>query len=191
MILLLVALLAACAGSRDSARSPTPDHVPTQTLADGHVAVLVREFDDEVKLGGGREQRMHVRYLWDYTAACAREVQTAPDGALLSDRLQPGLTLNATEAELAYAVALLREEASINARFTGDSDIYGGFSYREPGHAECDVGSRCIHVIVSRDQGRYKVAHAIVDLQRAHVVDANYDPDLGGIAESNKEAVKQ
>ena len=85
LMLPLCVLLAACAGTREAERSPTLAHVPTQTLPDGHVAVLVREYDDEVKLDGGREQRMHVRYLWDYTAAMAREIQTTPDGALLSD----------------------------------------------------------------------------------------------------------
>jgi hypothetical protein len=167
LILPLCALLVACAGTREAERSPTLAHVPTQTLPDGHVAVLVREYDDEVKLDGGREQRMHVRYLWDYTAAVAREIQTAPDGTLLS-----------------YAVALLRADKAIDARFTADSDIYGGFSFREPGHEACDVASRCIHVIVSRDGGRYKVAHAIVDLQTARVIDPNYDPALGGVLET-------
>lgn len=184
LALAVLVVLAACAGTREVARSPTLAQVPTVTLPDGHVAVLVREYDDEVKLGNGLEQRMHVRYLWDYSAAAAREIKTAPDGALLADALKPGLTLNATAAELAYAVALLREDAAIDARFTADSDIYGGFSFREPGHDHCDIGSRCIHVIVSRDGGRYKVAHAIVDLQRARVIDPDYDPELGGVAES-------
>lgn len=177
-------LLAACAATRMAAPSPTLAHVPTQTLPDGHVAVLVREYDDEVKLGGGREQRMHVRYLWDYSAAVAREIQVAADGTVLSDTVKPALTLNATEAELAYAVALLREDPAVDARFTADSEIYGGFSFREPGHEHCDTGSRCIHVIVSRDGGRYKVAHAIVDLQQARVIDPDYDPELGGVAET-------
>mgnify|MGYP001440944863 CR=1 FL=1 len=184
-------VLAACAGGNTALRSPTLDHIATLQLPDGHDAVLVREYDDEVKLGDGREQRMHVAYLWDYTAAVARERQTAPDGSLISDRLLPALTLNATAAELAYAVALLRQDAAINARFTDDSDIYGGFSQREPGDAHCDLGSRCIHVIVSRDSGRYKVAHAIVDLQRGRVVDPDYDPELGGIAEVNQKAARQ
>ncbi|MBK6725787.1 MAG: hypothetical protein IPG63_00775 [Xanthomonadales bacterium] len=183
--------LAACAGSNASLRSPTLDHVATLQLPDGHDAVLVREYDDEVKLGDGREQRMRVTYLWDYTAAVARERQTAPDGSLISDRLLPALTLNATDAELAYAVALLRQDAAIDARFTDDTDVYGGFSQREPGDQHCDLGSRCIHVIVSRENGRYKVAHAIVDLQRGRVVDPDYDPELGGIAESMQKAARQ
>jgi hypothetical protein len=184
-------LLAACAGQRVAEPSPTLAHVPAQTLPDGHVAVLVREYEDAVKLGDGREQRMHVRYLWDYSAGLAREIQTAPDGRLLSDRTLPALTLNATEAELAYAVALLRRDQAIDARFTADSDIYGGFSYREPGHEHCDAGSRCIHVIVSRDGGRYKVAHAIVDLQTARVIDPDYDPELGGVAETPTKAANR
>lgn len=191
LMLPLCALLVACAGTREGERSPTLAHVPTQTLPDGHVAVLVREYDDDVKLDGGREQRMHVRYLWDYTAAMAREIQTTPDGALLSDTTKPALTLNATDAELAYAVALLREDRTIDARFTADSDIYGGFSFREPGHEACDKASRCIHVIVSRDSGRYKVAHAIVDLQTARVIDPDYDPDLGGVLETPLKAANQ
>ena len=188
LLLASTLLVTACAGTREAERSPTLAHVTTQSLPDGHVAVLVREYDDEVKLGDGREQRMHVRYLWDYTAAVAREIQTAPDGRLLSDRVLPALTLNATDAELAFAVTLLREDKTIDARFTADSDIYGGFSFRKPGHARCSTGSRCIHVIVSRDGGNYKVAHAIVDLQTAQVIDPNYDPDLGGVAETTLKA---
>lgn len=184
-------LLAACATQRASDVSPTLAHIPTHTLPDGHVAVLVRDYEDEVKLGDGREQRLRVRYLWDYSAAVAREIQTAPDGSVLSDTLKPGLTLNATDAELDYAVALLREDREVDARFTKDSDIYGGFSFREPGHPSCDLHSRCIHVIVSRDGGRYKVAHAIVDLQSARVIEANYDPELGGVLETPLKALNQ
>lgn len=190
-VLPMLAALVSCAHMSAADDAATVAHVPTVTLADGHVAVLVREYDDEIKLGDGREQRLHVAYFWDYTAATARERHTAVDGTTLKDELIPALTLNATEAELAYAVALLRQDPAIDARFTADSDIYGGFSYREPGHADCDVGTRCIHVIVSRDQGRYKVVHALVDLQHARVVDDNYDPELGGIAESPSKAGKR
>ena len=177
------ALLAACASAPTVRPSATMDHVPHLTLPDGHIAVLVRGYEDEVKLGGGREQRRRVEYLWDYTDAVARERQTTLDGTPISDRILPALTLNATEAELAYAVKLLRADPAIDARFTADSDIYGGFSFRETGHASCDLHSRCIHVIVSRDEGNFKVAHAIVDLQTARVIEPEYDPALGGIAE--------
>jgi hypothetical protein len=181
LTLLAAAALAACAHA--PSRSPTLAHVPVLQLADGHEAVLVREYDDEIKLGGGREQRVHVRYLWDYSAASAREIHTDLEGALLRDDLQPALTLNATAEELAHAVRLVRADRAIDARFTADTDIYGGFSFREPGHRDCDLGSRCIHVIASRDHGQYKVVHAIVDLQTARVIDPDYDPTLGGIAE--------
>ena len=185
---LAIAMLAACATAPPTRLGSTIDHVPTMTLPDGHVAVLVRSFEDEVKLPDGTEERRRVEYLWDYSAGIARERHLTMAGAVLSDETLPFVTMHAIEAELDFAVTLLRANPEIDARFTADTDIYGGFAFREPGHAICDAGSRCIHVIVSRDQGRFKVAHAIVDLQTARVVDDDYDPDLGGIAEFKKES---
>ena len=136
----------------------------------------------------------------DRPAAVAAELERSGfDGNnyLASRVLKPGqraarvALFSRSAATGAPTVALLRADKAIDARFTADSDIYGGFSFREPGHEACDKASRCIHVIVSRDGGRYKVAHAIVDLQTARVIDPNYDPDLGGVLETPLKAANQ
>jgi hypothetical protein len=182
---LVVVAVSACASLPGSpVRSPALDHVPVVRLPDGHEAVLVRDYGDEQKIDGG-ERRVRVEYLWDYSAGAARVRTLDLDGRVLEDHTQPGLTLNATPQELEYAFELARSEPSLAAKARGHADVdwYGGFSFREPGHAGCDLGSRCVHVIASRDGGRHKVLHALVDLQRGRVVVAEYDPSMGGIAD--------
>lgn len=177
---LAVAVLSGCATvPPPPQRSPTLAHVPVVVLPDGHEAVLVRSHGDEWKLADGT-RRVSVEYLWDYTAAVARVRIVGADQVVFEDEPRPGLTLNATDEEMAWAYEIARGDPQIAARLTPDVVYYGGFSYREPGHADCNRGSRCIHVIASRDGGRRKVFHALVDLQTARVVDPDYDPALGG-----------
>lgn len=188
LVLWGAAALSACASVPVApGRSPSLAHLPVVQLPDGHEAVLVREYGDEQKRDG-TEVRVRVEYLWDYTAGAARVRTLDLDGKVVEDRTQPGLTLNATPEELEYAFELTRAEPALAAKARGVADVnwYGGFSFREPGHAGCDVGSRCVHVIASRDAGRHKVLHALVDLQRGKVVVADYDPSMGGIADSSK-----
>jgi hypothetical protein len=182
-------LLAACAGAPVATTAPAAtrpevlDHVPVVRMADGHEAVLIRGYEDEIKNEDGSEQRVDVRYFWDYTAASAREVHTAiGSGEVVFDRLQPDNIMLTTPAELAFAYVVLRRDPAIDAKFTDDTKPYGGFAFREPGHPICAEHSRCIHVIASRDYGRERIAHAIVDLQTARIADPDYHPALGGPA---------
>jgi hypothetical protein len=160
-------------------RSPTLAHVPVVELPDGHEAVLVRSFGDEQKTPDG-DRRVQVEYLWDYTDAVARRRTLDGSGAVIGDEREPGLTLNATQPELDWAIAIVKADPVVSVKLVGEVVYYGGFSYREPGHPDCDLRSRCIHVIGSRDGGRGKVFHALVDLQTSRVVAPDYDPALGG-----------
>ncbi len=47
---------------------------------------------------------------------------------------------------------------------------YAGFPYRQVEQPMCAAHSRCVHVIVSADDGQRHVAHAIVDLMTRKVV---------------------
>lgn len=180
-----VAVTACATLPQSGARSPTLAHVPVVALPDGHEAVLVRSHGDEWKLADGT-RRVSVEYLWDYTAAVARVRTVGGDGVVLDDEPRPGLTLNATDEEMAWAYEIARADPRIASRLTPDVVYYGGFSFREPGHPDCDRASRCVHVIASRDEGRYKVFHAMVDLQAARVVDPDFDPAMGGLNEPRK-----
>lgn len=68
-------------------------------------------------------------------------------------------------------------------RATPDLQFDDGFSYREPGDPACDLHSRCIHVVASRDAGAHITIHAIVDLMQGRVVNPDYDPRTTGIAD--------
>lgn len=172
--------LSACASlPEEKGRSPTLAHVPVVKLPDGHEAVLVRSFGDEQKTSEG-DRRVQVEYLWDYTSAVARKRTLDGDGSVVGDESEPGLTLNATQPELDWAIAIVKAHGELSVKLVPDTVYYGGFSFREPGHPDCDLRSRCIHVIGSRDGGRRKVFHALVDLQTARVVAPDYDPALGG-----------
>jgi hypothetical protein len=160
-------------------RSPTLAHVPVVALPDGNEAVLIRSFSDEQKTPEG-DRRVQVDYLWDYTDAIARRRTFDSSGAMIEDEREPGLTLNATQPELDWAIAIVKADPDVSVKLVPEVVYYGGFSFREPGHPDCDLRSRCIHVIGSRDGGRRKVFHALVDLQTARVVAPDYDPALGG-----------
>ncbi len=181
VLLISVAIaLSACASvPQGPERSPTLAHVPFVELPDGHEAVLVRSFGDEQKTPDG-DLRVQVEYLWDYTGAVARKRTLDGDGAVVGDESQPGLTLNATQPELDWAINIVKADRELSVKLVPDTVYYGGFSFREPGHPDCDLRSRCIHVIGSKDGGRRKVFHALVDLQTSRVVAPDYDPALGG-----------
>jgi hypothetical protein len=150
----------------------------------------VRESVDEVKFDGGGEERLRVQYLWDYTAGQAIRRTYATDGTFRTAEPMPNVTLNATDRERDYAFGLVRAAPDLARRITPTTTLFGGFSFREPGHPDCDVGSRCIHVVGSENQGRRHVLHAIVDLMTGRVVDPEYDPGMRGIAQNRKKGDK-
>jgi hypothetical protein len=180
-------LLGACAvspGPELAAGSPTLGHVQVVALPDGHQAVRIRSYSDELKTAHG-DQRVSVEYLWDYTGKVARQRTFDTAGVLIEDVSRPGLTLNATDEELAWAIEVAKADPVVAPRLLADTTFYGGFGFREPGNPDCDLGSRCIHLIGSRDGGRSKVFHALVDLQTARVVAPDFDPAMGGIEDQS------
>ncbi len=145
--------------------------------------VLVREYVDSVKTPHGDEYQ-RVQYGWDYDQKVAIQRISKLDGSLISVDAQPNLTLATTPDELAFAFKLVREHAALKALAArADAQIYGGFILTSAPHAGnlsaanrlCTKGSRCVHVIISGgSEGQEPLAHAIVDLARGQVVDADY-----------------
>lgn len=134
--------------------------------------VVVRSYDDVFKLDG-RDVPVHVEYAWDYGRAIAIQRITDAQGRV-SVHDQVGMTLNLTEDEKAYAFDLARADPQIGPQILAADHVYGGFSYREPGDAACDTGSRCVHVVASAGDGWRKLVHAIVDLQTGTVVHPHF-----------------
>jgi hypothetical protein len=156
--------LLACANTSRTALPPAPEGF-----------VLVREYVDSFKTDKGDEYRK-VQIGWDYQQQVAVEKFFELSGEKISEKALPGLTLRATDTELTFAYALVRQHPSLEKRLKTrkDAEFFGGFSLREP-EGECVKGSRCIHVIVSGGvQGQENIAHAIVDLASRRVVNPNY-----------------
>ena len=168
---------------RLASQPPVPESLVYEKTADGRELLLIREYYDDVKLPGG-EERWRVQYLWDYANGVAVQRIFNSDGSVRSLEPKPALTLNATEGELAFAIALVERDARIAPHLTADATYYGGFSFREPGVAACNMRSRCVHVFAVRDEGRVRLVHAIIDLMTVRVVIPDYDHDLKSAADA-------
>lgn len=177
--------LAGCAQHGVRVESPTLVRAGLvyERTADGRELLLIREYYDDVKLPGG-EERWRVQYLWDYANGVAVQRIFNNDGSLQSLEPKPALTLNATEAELAFAIELVKHDVRIAPHLTADATYYGGFSFREPDVEACNMRSRCVHVFAVRDEGQVRLVHAIVDLMTARVVIPDYDHDLKSAADA-------
>ena len=179
---LLALALAGCtagAPTRDSApaESPALAHVPHETTAEGDKVVVVRDYVEPMKMDGRDEDR-RVQYVWNYSRGLTqRRVWNAGgDGYEVLD--MPGLTLNATQAELDYAFSVVRDDRHYADVMTPDTLLQGGFSVREA-NSECDARARCIHVFGVRDDGSTRVLHAIFALGTGKIVDYEYDAASG------------
>lgn len=178
--------LSACASLPDAPAAAAAPVVPTVASASGHRIHVVRESNELHKSDRG-DQRVRVQYAWDYSRGIAvRRVFAESASVPVEDDL-PAVTLNATEAEREFAFALVRADRRLAPRITATTTLFGGFSFREPGHPQCDVRSRCIHVVGSADSGERHVLHAIVDLMSGTIVDPDHDPGMRGIAQDRKD----
>lgn len=177
--------LSACAGVQVAPTAAVAPPVPTIVSAAGHRIHLVRESNELRKTAAG-DERVRVEYAWDYSRGIAVRRVFAGDAGVPVEEDLPVVTLNATEAERAFAFALVRADRRLAARITPSTTLFGGFSYREPGHPACDVRSRCIHVVGSADGGQRHALHAIVDLMSGTIVDPDHDPGMRGIAQDEK-----
>lgn len=172
-----LSFLSACS-TTSSTSNITAAQTPAPQRPTGFVSV--RKYVDSVKTETG-DQYQNVEYGWDYDKGVAIERISTLDGALISKKEWPSLTLRATDAEMEYAYALVRADPRLKATATRkDARFYGGFSFAERENLDdasrpCQEKSRCVHVMVSGGpNGEENIAHAIVDLALGQVVIANY-----------------
>lgn len=170
--LALVAALAACQTRPPAATLGRSDRVhPEGVVAPPSGIVVVREYVDPQKIDG-KEAYYRIRYVWDYDQGSARYERLSMEGALLETRLEPGLTLETTDAEMAFAYQLVREDAQLGPLVARpDAVFHGGFSVKGTDTPGCGVGSRCVRVMVQGgDNAQEPLVHAIVDLARRAIV---------------------
>lgn len=171
-------VLAACATTSQQRTASVPD-VPHETTPQGERVVVVRDYV-ELQKRGGNDVHVRVQYVWNYDRGLTQRRVWDEQGSSYATTDMPGMTLNATPDELAWMWRTLRADPHWSRVLTDDMDYYGGFSVREAG-GKCDKGSRCVHVIVMRDDGRERVLHGIFDFATGRLVDDDVDPTLTGI----------
>ncbi len=171
MVPVLASLLVVGCASGDRATRDLSTDTPA------HRGVLiVQTYEHEIKAGGGL-QRQIVENGWDYDRAVAIERVYTLDRELISERDTPGVILRATDKEMETAVELVKQHPDLAKVVSADGAAFeGGFIHMKHDEPDCDLQSRCVYVVVSLDNGRRKIAQAIVDLQTARVVDPRFDP---------------
>jgi hypothetical protein len=164
-LLLLTALLLGACAARDS-RDLT--QLPAAPSGD----VVVRDYIDPQKRDGV-DTYFRIRYMWDYIENVAVMERSSLEGEVVERTAMPGLTLETTADELAYAIALVRNDPQLQDRLKRpDLNFHGGFSVRGPEVEGCNLRSRCIRIFVSTGlNNETAVAHAIVDLAGRRIVD--------------------
>lgn len=179
-----LALLVAV-GCASTPRSPAPAKASSELIASdvpdaGRMKgiVVIRSYVDFFVIKGV-EVRRRIEMAWDYDRATAiRRTYDLSDKLLQTEDL-PGAEMRLTAIENDRVKALVSGYPTLKdiAKQTGVVIWGGGFVLRKPGDRWCDAGTRCIHAILSTDNGVTAVAHAIVDLQRDRVVYPEYDMD--------------
>lgn len=152
-----------------------PDYVP------------VRRYRD-VYTNNGVNTKVIVEYGWDYRNGIAVETVYNDSGAQISREQKPGLTMALTDREVELAIALEREDPRLHDLLADDTfNFYAGFAFREADDPDCNLRSRCVHVIVSSPgYGERHVAHSIVDLMKRKVVHPFYEPNREPYSKPNK-----
>lgn len=173
MAVFVAAMAAGCAGTGgDRGLSSQPPA--------GHRIEVIRSYEHEIKTPDGPVRQV-VEYGWDYTDAVTVERITTPDGKPVSFRQVPGESLRATEGELQRAIEIAKQHDDLRETLATDGAHFeGGFTHMIPDDPYCHLRSRCIYVFATLDQGRKKIAQAIVDLQTGRVVYPFFDPGLIG-----------
>jgi hypothetical protein len=192
----LVALISAgCAG-----RAPKPsasvaailDSIEDVAAENGDRILVIRDYVDDLKTESG-DVRQRFQYAWNYTRGVAQLRVFDMSGVLLNIEDQPALTLNATDAEKAYAFTAVRADPRWHGMYRTDSTFYGGFSFRPVQHPVCGPGARCIHVFASDTGGANTTLHVIYDLMSGYMEAAapHIDPSGKTILKSSVEAKTQ
>ncbi len=167
-------LLSACAatGTKESkVAQGVLDHVDDIAAENGDRILVTRDYLDELKIDDQLVQRRY-QYAWNYTQGIAQERTYDVQGQMLSLTDKPALSMSATEQEQSYAFSLVRADPRWAAHLSPESTLYGGFIFREPGHAQCAAQSRCIHVFASSDGGQVTSMHVIVNLMTGRSFEA-------------------
>lgn len=179
---MLALLLVACAGGGSPGSpvsSPASLNGPVASSADPTGRIrgyqFNRKYDDRVKVDGQLISRT-IEYGFDYDVAMTvRRTSNQGEREFSEERL-PNVTLRANPAESARMIELVRSHPQLGPLMRQDDlNIHaGGFVVREAGDPYCDLGSRCLRVIVSRGDGSTPVLHAVVDLVSDRVVYPDY-----------------
>ena len=171
-LLLSLLALAACQSrppAQTLGRTDRPE--PTGAVLAPSGQVVVREYVDPQKIDG-KEVYFRIRYVWDYAQGTALFQRFSLDGDLLESTPQPGLTLETTDAEMAYAYQLVREDRELGPRVArADAVFQGGFSVLGAEKPACVPGPSCIRVFVQGgEDAREPLVNAIVDLAGRRIV---------------------
>lgn len=173
----------ALAGCASVTRSPGPARASAELVASdvaeaGRMRGIVinRRYGDFFMVDR-KEVRREIELAWDYDRGTAIRRTYDLSGKLLGTEDLPGAEMRLTEIEDARVKALVSGYPTLRdiVKQPGVVIWAGGFVWRMPGDKWCDQGTRCIHAILSTDNGVTAVAHAIVDLQRDRVVYPEYD----------------
>lgn len=184
-IILLPGLMAAVAlaGCASTPRGPqparaAPELVASDVPASGRMQGIVinRRYGDFFMVDH-KEVRREIELAWDYDRGTAIRRTYDLDGKLLQTEDVPGGEMRLTDVENDRVKALVSGYPTLKEIVQRPGVVIwaGGFVWRKPGDRYCDLGTRCIHAILSNDNGVTAVAHAIVDLQRDRVVYPEYD----------------
>lgn len=180
-----VLTLVACAGSRaerdERAALAVLEHVAHERTPGGEAIVVVRDYVEPTKVEG-RDERHRVQYVWNYSRGIAQRRIWDVAGLAFQEEDLPGLTLNATADELAFALASVRADPKYADVIKPDTILHGGFSVRETG-SRCDGAARCIHVFGVESDGETRVLHAVFSLGTGRLLDHDYDPALSDASE--------
>ena len=141
-----------------------------------HGIVINRRYGDFFMIDR-QEVRREIELAWDYDRGTAIRRTYDLSGKLLQSEDIAGAEMRLTDLENDRVKALVSGYPTLKeiVRKPGVVIWAGGFVWRKPGDRYCDLGTRCIHAILSTDNGVTAVAHAIVDLQRDRVVYPEYD----------------
>lgn len=176
--LLVLFALAGCASAPSPKAADSSALVASDVPESGRMRGIVvnRRYVDFFVVEG-REIRREIELAWDYDRGTAIKRTYDLSGKLLSTEGLPGAEMRLTPLEDERVKALVSGYPTLReiVKQPGVVIWAGGFVLRKPGDRWCDAGTRCIHAIMSDDNGVTAVAHAIVDLQRDRVVYPEYD----------------
>jgi hypothetical protein len=170
--------LLGCASTPRASAGDTAGLVASDVPADGRMkGVIVNRRYGDFFVKNGVETRREIEFAWDYDRKTAIRRTYDMSGKLLLTEDLPGAEMRLTPLENDRVKALVSGYPTLKdiVKQPGVVIWAGGFVLRQPGDRWCDSGTRCIHAILSDDNGVTAVAHAIVDLQRDRVVYPEYD----------------